>query len=76
MRDGGGGAGEQAPEAARLGGALPQHAEDDGAEERRDEEAEQRLDVVHDAGGVARPGRPMPMETSMPMTVDQRPMAT
>ena len=32
------------------GGALPQHAQEDGAEQRRDEEAEQRLDVIHDAG--------------------------
>ena len=45
-------AGEQAEEAARVGGALPQHAEDDGAEERGDEEAEQRLHVVHDGAGV------------------------
>ncbi len=49
---GGEGSGQQAPESAGFGGALPEHAEDDGAEERRDEEAEERLHVVHDAGGM------------------------
>src|SRR6202789_3876724 len=50
--DGAGRSYEQAPEAACVGGALPQHAEDDGAEEGRNEEAEERLDVVHDGGCV------------------------
>ena len=40
------------PRSRRLCGALPQHAQDHRAEQRRDKEAEQRLHVVHDRGGV------------------------
>src|ERR1017187_4947183 len=47
--DGGRGSYQQAPETSLRGGALPQHAQQHGAEQRRDEEAEQRLDVIHDA---------------------------
>src|SRR5262249_61985344 len=38
------------PKPARRRGALPQHAEQHCAEEWRDEEAEERLHVIHDAG--------------------------
>src|SRR5579883_1358188 len=44
--------GQKPPEPRSLGCALPQHADDDRPEERRDEEAEERLHVVHDAGGM------------------------
>jgi hypothetical protein len=40
---------QQAPEAARLASALPKHSEDDSSEQRRDEDAEKLLHIVHDA---------------------------
>src|SRR5215218_1846636 len=50
-------AGEQRPEAGPGRHPLPEHADDEGDEERHVEEREQRLDVVHDvavAGGDER----------------------
>lgn len=44
-----GGADEQAPEAAARRGPLPEHAEDDCTKQRRDKDAEERLNVIHDA---------------------------
>ena len=44
----GGGAGEQAGEGAVAGGALPEHAEEEGGEERRVDEGEDQLEDVHD----------------------------
>ena len=44
------GPGQEAPEAAGRRGPLPEHPEQDRSEERDDEEAEQGLDVIHDAG--------------------------
>ncbi len=43
---------QQSPESACLCGALPEHAHQHHAEQRRNEEAEKRLHVVHDAGGA------------------------
>src|SRR5690348_9445308 len=48
-RSGGDGARQKAPEASLARGAFPEHAEEDRAEQRRDEYAEQGLHVIHDA---------------------------
>ena len=51
------GAGDQPPEAAPRGGALPEHPDEERREQRRVEDREQQLDVVHDvrvAGGDER----------------------
>src|SRR5229473_2407738 len=47
--DGRNGSGNKSPETAGAGGAFPEHAENDGAVKRRDEETEKRLNVIHDA---------------------------
>src|ERR1700751_1299358 len=46
--------GGQAGPATRRRSALPEHAQENGPEERCDEETEQRLNVVHDARGAGR----------------------
>ncbi len=43
---------EQTPEAAGGCGAFPKHAENDSAKKRGNEEAEQGLNVIHDAVGL------------------------
>src|SRR5467141_1603113 len=43
------GSGKKSPESACAGRAFPEHAEDDGAVKRSDEETEKRLNVIHDA---------------------------
>ena len=52
--DRGQGAGGQPPEPSPGGGPPPEHGDDEGGEQGRVEEREQRLDVVHDA---VEPGR-------------------
>src|SRR6266481_765524 len=45
---------QQAHETSGAAYPLPKHSEQYGAEQRRDEEAEQRLHVIHDAGKAHR----------------------
>ena len=49
VRRGGHGAAQQAGEGAVAGGALPEHAQQEGAEERGVDEAEHQLEQVVDA---------------------------
>ena len=42
------GAGEEAGEGGVAGGALPEHAEEEGGEERRVDDGEDELERVHD----------------------------
>ncbi len=46
--EGGEGSGEQAGEGCVAGGALPEHAEEEGGEERRVDDGEDELERVHD----------------------------
>jgi hypothetical protein len=57
-----------------TGGALPEHAQQEGGEKRRVDEAEDELQRVHDVveadGGIGGA-----MESRMPPTVAHRPTA-
>ena len=66
---------EQAEKAGQSGGALPEHAEENDGQQRRNEDAEQRLHVVHDAVGVHHQVG-APMETATPMRMESRPTST